>query len=195
VFLPVFFEEVLGLTAGESGLALIPLTVGVVVGATFAGRGLSRAVHYKRVPLAGILLAAVGCLVLGFFAQHMSLLTVDATLALISVGMGTMLPITTVAVQNAVESHELGTTTAAIGFFRQLGGALLVAVFGAIVLGAHAPPADGASSGQLLNAASVELSARFGWMFVAAAGAFGLAFVLLLMMEERPLRGRQAGPE
>jgi Na+/melibiose symporter-like transporter len=184
VFLPVFFEEVLGLTAGQSGLALIPLTVGVVVGATFAGRGLSRAVHYKRLPLAGIVLAGAGCLVLAFFAQGMSLLLVDAVLALISIGMGTMLPITTVAVQNAVQPYELGTTTAAIGFFRQLGGALLVAIFGAMVLGA-----EGRDPTALLSVSQADLIGRFGWMFAAAAVAFGFAFLFLWMMEERPLRG------
>ncbi len=194
VFLPVFFEEVLGLTAGESGLALIPLTVGVVIGATFAGRGLSRVTHYKRVPLAGLVLAAGGCLVLAFFTRDMSLLAIDSVLALVSVGMGTMLPITTVAVQNAVEPHELGTTTAAIGFFRQLGGALLVAVFGAMVLGAQALPAAGQDAAALL-AGRGDLVARFGWMFGAAAIAFGLSFVLLLLMEERPLRGRASPAE
>src|SRR6185503_4264000 len=80
VFLPVFFEEVLGLTSGQSGLALIPLTVGVVVGATYAGRGLSRVPHYKRLPLAGLVVAAVACLVLALFARGMSLLMVDAIL-------------------------------------------------------------------------------------------------------------------
>jgi hypothetical protein len=187
VFLPVFFEEVLGLTAGESGMALIPLTIGVVIGATYAGRRLSHVARYKRLPLAGIVLAGAGCLVLAIFAREMSLVAIDSVLALISAGMGTMLPVTTVAVQNAVEPHELGTTTAAIGFFRQLGGALLVAVFGAIVLGAQA----GVGAGPLLSALGGDLVARFEWMFVAAALAFALAFLLLLMMEERPLRGRQ----
>ena len=190
VFLPVFFEEVLGLTAGQSGLALIPLTVGVVIGATFAGRGLSRVVHYKRVPLAGIVLAAAGCLVLAFFHSAMSLPMIEAVLALISGGMGTMLPITTVAVQNAVQPHELGTTTAAIGFFRQLGGALLVAIFGAIVLGA-----EGHDTPALLNVWRAELATRFDWMFVVAAVAFGLAFLMLWMMEERPLRGPAAADD
>jgi hypothetical protein len=120
----------------------------------------------------------------------MSLVAIDSVLALISASMGTMLPVTTVAVQNAVEPHELGTTTAAIGFFRQLGGALLVAVFGAIVLGAQAA----AGSAPVLSAPGSDLVARFEWMFLAAALAFALAFLLLLMMEERPLRGRQPSP-
>lgn len=189
VFLPVFFEEIMGLTSGESGLALIPLTVCVVIGATYAGRGLSRVSNYKRVPLLGLVVAIIACLVLAFFARGMSLMMVDVVLALISLGMGTMLPITTVAVQNAVEPHEMGTTTAAIGFFRQLGGALLVAVFGAILLGGHT------LSGAAQAVPASDLVARFAWMFVAAAVAFALALILLWMMEERPLRGRPAAAE
>jgi sugar phosphate permease len=119
----------------------------------------------------------------------MSLFMVDVILALISLGMGTMLPITTVAVQNAVQPHEMGTATAAIGFFRQLGGALLVAVFGAILLGGHT------LSGAAPTVPTDDLIARFAWMFVAAAVAFALAFILLWMMEERPLRGRPAAAE
>ena len=115
----------MGLSAAQSGLALLPLTVGVVLGATFAGR---RMVARRRTTSAcrspASLVAVAGCLVLAVFSTSMSLVTVEVLLALVSIGMGTMLPVTTVAVQNAVAPHELGTTTAAIGFFRQLGGAL-----------------------------------------------------------------------
>jgi hypothetical protein len=121
----------------------------------------------------------------------MTLPFVDATLALVSVGMGTMLPVTTVAVQNAVAPHEMGTATAAIGFFRQIGGALMVAAFGAIVLSVHSFTGATLGSGAA-DAASSDLVARFSWLFVVAAAAYALAFVLLLMMEERPLRGRTA---
>ena len=192
VFLPLFFETITGLTAGQSGLALIPLTVGVVCGATFAGRRLQHVQHYKRLPLVGTLIACGGCVVLSLFAGDMSLAVLDATLALISVGMGTMLPVTTVAVQNAVAPQELGTTTAAIGFFRQLGGALMVAGFGAVVLGFHAEPGSGVREA-LRTAASAELIGRFSAMFLVAAAGYALAFVFLVRMEERPLRGR-AGP-
>jgi MFS family permease len=147
--------------------------------------------HYKRIPLVGLVIATAGCIALAFSSGSLSLVGVDAILALISLGMGTMLPVTTVAVQNAVAPHEMGTTTAAIGFFRQLGGALLVAIFGAIVLAA---PGSAPHGGNLTAAA--DLAARFGWMFGASAVAFALAFLLLLMMEERPLRGRPtAAPE
>ncbi len=193
VFLPLFFEVVSGLSAGESGLALIPLTVGVVCGATFVGRRLPRVTHYKRLPLVGTLVACGGCIVLSFFAARMSLLLLDATLAVISIAMGTMLPVTTVAVQNAVAPQQLGTTTAAIGFFRQLGGALMVAVLGAVVLGLRAEP-DGAVRDVLSAGASAEQIGHFRAMFLVAAAGYALAFLFLLGMEERPLRGRVGPP-
>lgn len=183
VFLPVFFEAVMDLTASESGLALIPLTVGVVIGATFSGRRMVKSVHYKRIPLFGTLLAAAACLLLAATARSISLTLVEIVLAVVSMGMGTMLPVTTVAVQNAVAPHQLGTTTAAIGFFRQLGGAFMVAVFGAIIL-SGGPPADTGALETLSGPTWV-----FGWMFVAAAAGFLAAFAFLLVMEERPLRG------
>jgi len=185
VFIPVYFEAVMGLSAAQSGLALLPLTVGVVLGATFAGRRMVHVVHYKRIPLFGTLVAMAGCIALAIFATSISLITVEVLLAVVSMGMGTMLPVTTVAVQNAVAPHELGTTTSAIGFFRQLGGAFMVAVLGAIILTGR-PAAGGAVAETAGN--------PFSWMFAIAALAFLAAFLLLLLMEERPFRGRTASP-
>jgi EmrB/QacA subfamily drug resistance transporter len=189
VFLPIFFEAKLGLTAGQSGLALIPLTVGVVVGATFAGRSMSRVTHYKRLPLVGLAVATTGCLGLALIGEIMPIIVLEATLAVISVAMGTMLPVTTVAVQNAVAQNELGVTTASIGFLRQLGGALMVAALGAIVLGGRSLSSEWAAS-----AVPAE-TGQFRWMFFAGAAGFLLAFVMLLLMKELPLRGSAAPQE
>jgi len=186
VFLPVYFEAVMDLSAAQSGLALLPLTVGVVLGATVAGRRMVHVEHYKRIPLFGMLLAMAGCLGLAFYSTSLSLPMVELLLALVSMGMGTMLPVTTVAVQNAVLPHELGTTTSAIGFFRQLGGAFMVAVFGTIILSG-----DRSADGPAATFAPGEIdTSPFAWMFAIAALAFLIAFLLLLMMEERPFRGR-----
>jgi EmrB/QacA subfamily drug resistance transporter len=182
VFVPVYFESALGLAPDQSGLALLPLTVGVVFGATIAGRRMVKVVHYKRIPLAGTLVAAAGCLVLAIYSSSISLITVEVLLAIVSMGMGTMLPVTTVAVQNAVALHELGTTTSAIGFFRQLGGAFMVALLGAGVL-------RGRTSADDFPAPAHVMGSAFAWMFAIGAFAFLAAFVLLLMMEERPFRG------
>ena len=66
--------------------------------------------------------------------------------AAVGMGMGAVLPVTTVAIQNAVELHQLGTATGTMNFFRSLGGAVAVAVFGAIVLGGIVAP--GCQSGE-----------------------------------------------
>ena len=70
-------------------------------------------------------------------------------LAVISIGLGTVLPTTTVAIQNAVEVHELGTATGTMNFFRQLGSAVTVAIFGALL------NASGISEAALHTAGSV----------------------------------------
>jgi hypothetical protein len=117
-------------------------------------------------------------------------LALSLALGLISVGLGTVLPVSTVSVQNAVERHEMGTATAANTFCRQLGGALIVAIFAAILV------AGGAETAVLqkgvAHAATVDtgLVAAFRWIFLSALGTVLMALICLSAMEERPLRGR-----
>lgn len=191
IYLPVYFEAVRGLSASVSGLALIPLMAGTVCGATLSGRSMAKVKHYKRLPLAGLLVAMLATGVLAAFARDLSITLVEVLLAIISIGLGTLLPVSTVAIQNAVASHELGTATGTANFFRSLGGALIVAVFGAIVLSGSG--LSGAASFETLGAAAaqsgIDLADVFSDVFVAAIIGFGLALAFLLAMEERPLRG------
>jgi EmrB/QacA subfamily drug resistance transporter len=192
IYLPVYFEAVRHLSASASGLALIPLMVGTVVGATLSGRSMARVAHYKRLPLAGLAAAILGTGVLVFFANGLSLAAVEILLALISVGLGTLLPVTTVAIQNAVKPHELGTATGTANFARSLGGAIIVAVFGAIILGGTGVSGEGLSLETLgAGAASsgADLAGVFSYVFAAACAGFLLALVFIALMEERPLRG------
>ena len=76
-----------------------------------------------------------GVLALALRPSGLPLALVEVLLPAIGLGVGTVLPVTTVAIQNAVELHQLGTATASMNFFRSLGGAILVAAFGAILLG------------------------------------------------------------
>ncbi len=87
------------------------------------------------VPLVGLSVALIGAALLSTFAGRIPLLPLCALLAVVSIGLGTLLPVATVSIQNAVKPHQLGTATAVANFFRQMGGALIVAIFGAIVLG------------------------------------------------------------
>src|SRR5947209_20377574 len=103
-------------------------------------------------------------------------------------GVGSVWPVTTFAIQNAVRLHELGTATASMNFFRQLGGAFIVAVFGTIVL-------NGAGiSGADLTQGIVEtpeLVSAFRAVFLTAAGGVLACMVFLLRMEEKPLLGHR----
>jgi EmrB/QacA subfamily drug resistance transporter len=191
IYLPLYFETVAGLSAANSGMGLIPLTCGTVLGATASGRAMTRLKHYKRVPLAGLCIALVGTAMLVLFAGKISLVSFGAILAVISLGFGTLLPVATVSIQNAVQPHQLGTTTATANFFRQIGGALIVAVFGAIVLGGVGAgagvTAETLQAGTTDRATMVQL---FQYVFAATFAGFALSLFFLIKMKEMPLRGR-----
>lgn len=187
IYVPVYFEAVVGLSASASGLALIPLMLGTVAGATISGRAMARVTHYKRLPVAGLLVAMVGTGILVAVPRGLPLPALEIVLASISLGLGTMLPVSTVAIQNAVPLHQLGTATGAMNFFRQIGGALIVAVFGAIVLGGGAGGSAEMSAGDALRGGAG--ANVFRWVFAAALVGFTLAFGFLLAMAEKPLRG------
>nr|WP_114945717.1 MDR family MFS transporter [Microvirga calopogonii] len=191
IYLPVYFEAVRGLSASLSGLALIPLMAGTVVGATMSGRSMAKVKHYKRLPTVGLIVAMATTGVLAIYGQSLSIVTVEIILAVISVGLGTVLPVTMVTTQNAVAPHQMGTATGTANFFRSLGGAFIVAIFGAIVLGASG--LGGATSFESLGAVAaqsgVDLGDVFSYVFMAAVVGFGLSLAFLLALEERPLRG------
>lgn len=190
IYMPVYFEVGLGYRASTSGLLLIPLMLGTVIGATLSGRTMAYVRHYKRLPIAGLSVSVIATALLALYCDRMPLVLFEVMLFAVSFSMGTVLPVTTVCIQNAVRTHELGTATATMNFFRQLGGAIIVAVFGAIVLsGITSPKLSATGEGIDPTAlAPADLLAMFPWVLWAAAAGFALALLFLLMMEERPLR-------
>lgn len=189
IYLPLYFETVAGMSAAASGLGLLPLTCGTVLGATASGRALARLTHYKRVPMAGLSLAFCGMVVLTIFAGRMPLLPFGLMLALVSLGLGTMLPVATVSIQNAVLPHQLGTATAVANFFRQIGGALIVAAFGVIVLGGVGHGAGLSPEALKLGAVDREtMVGLFRYVFAATAFGFAMALLFMTLMKELPLR-------
>lgn len=192
IYVPIFFEAVKGLSASNSGLALIPLMGGTVTGATISGRMMARGRHYKRLPMMGLTASIAATTLLAIFAAVLPIWGVGLLLAVISLGLGTLLPVSTVAVQNAVALHELGTATGVANFFRQLGGAIIVAGFGAILLAGTASPTGAGLSFEILTGGArgnPEIAGVFRLVFIAAAICLGLALTFLCLMEERPLRG------
>jgi EmrB/QacA subfamily drug resistance transporter len=189
IFVPLYFEVVRHLTASQSGLALIPLMGATVVFSTITGRLMVHVEHYKRVALIGVTVALVALGALAIWPAAMPIALVLTLLFIIGAGLGTVFPVSTVCMQNAVSQSQMGITTGAANFFRALFSALVVAILGAIVLGGLGG-VTGMSIEMLARAASsAELSFAFRFVFLACALmlAFGMAF--LISMEEKPLRG------
>jgi EmrB/QacA subfamily drug resistance transporter len=182
IFVPLYMELVLGHSPSASGAALIAFMCGATLGSMMAGRLMSRIDHYKWVSIIGLPLGIAAVVAFAIWPGDLSLLEVMALLALAGAGMGPMYPTTTLMIQNAVPAHQFGVATGTLAFFRQLGGAIIVAIFGAIVLG-------GMDAG---TAALITIA--FRWVFIAAAVFLGIAFVAMLFIEEHPLRGPSMPP-
>ncbi|RWM95989.1 MAG: MFS transporter [Mesorhizobium sp.] len=186
VYLPVYLQSVVGLSVSESGSAMLGLLLGTVAGATFSGRMIPRFVHYKRIAMVGVSLAIACIGVLSAIATHASLLEVEILTTLIGLGSGTTFPVSTVSVQNAVDRAHLGVATGVLTFLRTLGGALGVALLGAVALGYGLPlAAEGSQT-------HIELTSAmpFVMIFLTAGITLVLALIALALMPEKPLRGK-----
>jgi EmrB/QacA subfamily drug resistance transporter len=190
VYLPVYLQSILGLSASESGTAMLGLMLGTVAGATFSGRTIARVVHYKRIAMVGVTFAILCLGILSLVAGHASLLIVEILTTCIGLGSGTTFPVATVSVQNAVDQAHLGVATGVLTFLRSLGSALGVAILGAVALGYGLPLA-----GEGTQAASTAVEAlAFVMIFFTAAAMLVMALVALVLMPEKPLRGHPEAP-
>jgi EmrB/QacA subfamily drug resistance transporter len=195
VYMPLYFQVTHGLSASEAGFALIPIVVMTTPGSMLSGRSMMYLRHYKVSAVAGATIAILGVSALVLWPA-MPLKGVIAVLTFIGFGAGTIYPISTVSIQNAVARHQVGTATGAMNFFRALASTLAVAIMGAILLsGLGAVPERGGGVELLVAAATqagIDMAAVFRWIFVAADIFLGLSLVGILLMEERPLLGPAA---
>lgn len=154
-----------------------------------SGRIIPRFVHYKRIALAGVSLAAVCIFLFGLFADRTSLVLIEILTIGAGFGTGTFFPVGTVSVQNAVDRAHLGVATGVMTFLRTLGSALGVAALGAIALGYGLPLGhEGASAAQATDASP------FSTIFFAAFAMMVAGLAAIWLMPEKPLRGRDAEP-
>ena len=134
VFIPLFFQGVLGASATASGNYLTPMMLGLVLGSIVSGQLLSRAGgHYKLQGIVGLAILALGMLLLG----RMGVVTTSGQaiffISVAGIGLGVTMPLYTIAVQNAVPYELLGVATSVTAFFRSLGGAFGLAILGAVM--------------------------------------------------------------
>jgi len=191
IFMPLYAQTALGLSVTGSAWTIAALQGGATIGSIFGGRLLIRFIHYKRVPLTAMCVSLAALVPLALAPAAFSPLTAVGLVTLLGLGVGPMFPFTVVVVQNAVAQHQLGVATGAMNFFRALGSAFIVAVFGAIVL-AGTPVIRGMPGSAMLPAGRA--ADAFGLVFAAALLCLAVAFAATLALDERPLRGAEPAP-
>ncbi|HUZ42904.1 MAG TPA: MDR family MFS transporter [Acidimicrobiales bacterium] len=213
VYLPLFLQLVTGVSPTASGLLILPMMAGVTISSIGTGRLISYTGRYKIWPIGGAILTPIGMYLLSYMTRTTSRWESGFFMLILGTGMGAIMPVLIVAIQNATEQRDLGTATSANTFFRSMGSSFGVAIFGSIMnarLGYWIPklvPAAATHAG--LSARSVAFSpasihhianaaVRNGiidafahslhTVFLVAAPVAALALPFILAMKELPLR-------
>jgi EmrB/QacA subfamily drug resistance transporter len=163
IFLPRYFQTVLGETATNSGYATLPLLLGVIISSISAGQMVARRGRYKSLILGAIVLVTVGSLLLTNIKADTDPWVLRGWMFLAGLGVGPTLSVFTIVVQNAVPFKFLGAATSNLTFFRQVGGSVGLAIVGSYF------------GGQLTTTIPTELAAAapagtFDPFFAAAGG-------------------------
>jgi MFS family permease len=209
VFLPLFLQVVKGVSATSSGLLLVPMMGGVVVGSNVSGRIVNATGRYKIFTIIGTATATLG---MGFLMQidvNSSRTFASVGMAMLGLGIGTAMPIMTLAVQNTASKDDMGVATSSVNFFRSLGSAFGVALFGTLMTGRlnstlaeRLPDVDLAQQKGLLNSPEAiralpaeqfeavvhGITNGIVLVFEVAFPIMVVAFVLSFFLKEVPLR-------
>jgi EmrB/QacA subfamily drug resistance transporter len=163
-FLPLFLQVAQALPATASGLALLPLVLGLIVSSTVCGRMVARTGRYKPVMLGGVAVAWLGILFLSRVDMATGRLDFAWRLGLLGIGLGPGQSLFSLAIQNAVPLQKLGIATSATQFFRQIGSTIGVALFGALLV-------DQLETGLKRHALHLDLDALQGFAHHIQGGA------------------------
>ncbi|TKA12288.1 MFS transporter [Actinacidiphila oryziradicis] len=219
-YLPTFLQMVDGATATESGLLMLPMMLGVVIASIASGQLISRTGRYKPYPVLGGALSAAGMWLLSRLETDTPRAEYSVYMAVLGLGIGLVLPVLTLAVQNSVHPTDLGAATSANNYFRQIGGSVGAAVFGTLFAerlaaglairlpkGAGLPDAESITP-QLVHAMPAPLRDAYVRAYADAMPRIFLYLVpvlvvgllLALLLKEKPLvtqygPGPGSGPE
>lgn len=211
-FLPLYLQIVKGVSPTMSGLRLASMMVGLLLTTTLSGWIISRWGRYRLFPIAGCAVFTLGLFLLSRMDAETSMLALEIYMFILGFGLGLVMQVLVIAVQNAVQYRDLGAATSGATFFRSIGSVFGVAIFGAIFSNSlaanirHYLPANVLSQGvsvtnlqsnpqQLL---SLPAPVHLGYVHAYAAalqpvflvaGCIGIvAFLLAWLIPEIPLR-------
>ncbi|WP_211880650.1 MFS transporter [Pseudarthrobacter albicanus] len=206
-YLPAFLQVGMGLSATASGGMLIALVAGILLTMTVSGALITRTGRYKLYPMAGTLLAVPGIWLFSTLDSSSSPWLVLTAMLLLGLGIGLVMQVMVLVVQNSVERRDLGAATSTVTFLRQVGSSVGVAVLGSLItsrFAASVSPGPAAGLGDQMNSLTPKVLAglpaseraavaeAFGRalppVFGYAALVLAAAFVLTLFLPERELR-------
>lgn len=188
-YLPLFLQQVLGASATDSGLRMLPMMIGLLLTSMGSGQIISKTGKYKLFPILGCGIFAVGLYLLSTMTPHTGVVTSSIFMFVLGFGLGLVMQVLVLAVQNAVEYRDLGAATSGATFFRSIGSSVGVSVFGAVFAGQLASRlatdvpggATGKCSGKVLEESSLGLSRCPAgvetWYIDAYAGAIQVVFL------------------
>jgi EmrB/QacA subfamily drug resistance transporter len=134
IFVPLFFQGVLGQSATNSGTFLTPMMLGLVAGSFISGQLLSRAGgHYRMLGVVGLIIMGVGMFMLSQMSPETTNARAITNIVITGFGLGITMPLYIIAVQNAVPYSVLGTATSSTAFFRSIAGAFGLTIFGTVM--------------------------------------------------------------
>ncbi|MEA2201040.1 MAG: hypothetical protein QOI89_1636 [Solirubrobacteraceae bacterium] len=208
-YLPLFLQVVKGASPTGSGLQLVPLMGGLLITSIGAGRVISATGRYKPFPIAGTALMAVGLYLLSTIGLATSRTTIFGFMFVVGLGLGMVMQVLILAVQNAVDYSDLGAATSGATLFRLIGGSLGTATLGAIFsnrlrselksvlpAGARAQAASGGVNPRQIAHLPPPLRLDYlqafthsiSTVFLVASGFGAVAFGLAWLIRELPLR-------
>lgn len=131
-FLPMALQMVMHVSPTEAGLRMIPMMGGLILSSALSGWVMSRWGRYKILPVISCALLALAMVLLATITPYTNIWIISAYMFIAGVGIGPVMSVGVTAIQNAVPREVIGVGTASANMFRQIGGSLGVAVFGAI---------------------------------------------------------------
>jgi MFS family permease len=207
-YMPLYLQTVSGVSPARAGLQLTPMMAGVLVSSITSGRIISQIGRYRMFPIAGTAVMTVGLGLLATLTAASSPWLASVYMLVLGLGLGMVMQVLILAVQNAVDYRDLGVATSGANLFRSIGGSVGVAAFGALFAanlanglaarlpaGAHLPasaePAAIAALPPALKAVYLDVfAAALHPVFLSAAAIAAVGFGLTWLLREVPLRER-----
>jgi EmrB/QacA subfamily drug resistance transporter len=209
IFIPLFLQIVYGASATGAGLRMLPLMAGLLTASILSGRAITRIGRYKPFPIAGTAVLVVGMFLLSLLRVDTPPWVASAYMLVVGIGLGLVMQVLVLVVQNDARPQEIGVATASATFFRGVGGAFGVALFGTIFATrlthqlAALPPAVTAhlGSGVQLNPQQIDqlpppvhdvvlhaFAHSLSGVFLFGTALSLVPFVLSWFLREKPLR-------